>query len=164
MSNRSPWPFAIVGLLGLNMAVVGVTVFYATSDRSLAIEPNYYQKALAWDRTRIQDTRNTQLGWTLTLKSDRTDSNNALLSVELRDKGGSSIDDANIEVIAFHNSRAAERSTTLLASRGEGRYVGTMPADRDGVWHYRVTIHHGTDLFTDEFERSLTTADSGEVP
>lgn len=164
MSSRSPWPFAIVGLLGMNMAVVAVTVFYATSDRSLAIEPNYYQRALAWDRTRIQGARNAQLGWVITLNGDRTDPNTVRLSVGLHDKSGMPIDDANIEVIAFHNARAAERNSVLLASQGEGRYSGTMLADRDGVWHYRVTVRHGTETFTDEFERSLTSPHAKGAP
>ncbi len=164
MSKRSPWPFAIVGLLGMNVTIVGITVFYATSDRSMAVEPNYYQRALAWDRNQIQSTRNAQLGWTLTLEASNPRHGRSDLALSLRDRSGKPIEDARIEALAFHNSRASERQTLLLSSMGKGEYSGTLAADRDGLWHFQVTIQHGTNTFTQVVERSLISSDPRGTP
>lgn len=155
MSKRSPWPFAIVGLLGMNVVIVGITVAFATSDRSLAIEPNYYQRALSWDRAQIQGTRNTQLGWTTGLTLVRTGVDRAKMCLVLRDRGGGPIDEARVTVVAFHNSRASERQSVGLSADGEGRYAGEVEAPRDGLWHFQISAVRGTATFTEIIERSL---------
>ena len=45
------WPFIIVGLLGLNMAICAITITAAVT-RPAIIEPDYYEKALNWDESR----------------------------------------------------------------------------------------------------------------
>ena len=44
----------LVGGAGANVGLMLV----ATSDASFAVEPDYYQKALAWDETMAQAARN----------------------------------------------------------------------------------------------------------
>lgn len=164
MSTRSPWPFAILGLLGMNVVIVGITVFYAASDRSLAIEPNYYQKALAWDRSQIQGARNAHLGWTTGFSLERASDGAARIGVVLRDRGGAAIDEARVTVVAFHNSRASDRSSVSLAAGGEGRYAGEIVAARDGLWHFQFTAVRGTETFTEVVERTLAPMKKGGTP
>lgn len=45
------WPAFIVGLLALNVIVVGITVFAAVTNPA-QVEPDYYERALNWDENR----------------------------------------------------------------------------------------------------------------
>lgn len=59
------WPGIIFVLFGVNFLIVAVTVVGASRTAS-PIEPDYYTKALNWDRTQAQAQRNRSLGWSVT--------------------------------------------------------------------------------------------------
>ena len=57
------WPVAIVGLLvGGAAANIGFMIV-ANRDATFAVEPDYYRKAVDWDRAMAQEARNVELGW-----------------------------------------------------------------------------------------------------
>jgi len=52
------WPLIVIGLLLGHMAIMFVAVVLATRDRaSSAVIPDYYQKAVDWDRTHASPVR-----------------------------------------------------------------------------------------------------------
>ena len=51
------WPLGVVGMLGVSLSVCAFTVVAATSDKSFAVEDDYYAKAVAWDDTAAQRVR-----------------------------------------------------------------------------------------------------------
>ena len=61
------WTGVIVGLLTLQIFMCSIAVFLATSDDSMAIEPNYGVKSLKWDETRAAQRASDSLGWTTSL-------------------------------------------------------------------------------------------------
>ena len=44
------WAIAIVGLIALHAAGMLAVILIATRNPSFSVEPDHYQKALAWDR------------------------------------------------------------------------------------------------------------------
>ena len=57
------WPAVIVGLLLSGAAANIGFMIVANRDQSFAVEPDYYRKAVDWDRRMAQETRNAELGW-----------------------------------------------------------------------------------------------------
>lgn len=148
------WPAAIVGLLAMNMVIVGITVFYATTDPSVAVEPNYYDKAVHWDQAAAQEQVNHRLGWRI----DVSVSTPGMLTVKVADASGTAVDEAQIEIVAFHNARSGDRQLLHPESQGAGVYAAPIRIDMDGDWHFRVKVHRASDTFTSEFDHRISAA------
>jgi nitrogen fixation protein FixH len=137
------WIAFIVALLVAPMVVTVVLVARVAQDPSFAVEPDYYQRSLAWDEVMAQERRNVELGWSLYLVRDpRAVPPGGVSPVEigLSDRGGHPLDGATIRVEAFHNARAAEVLAATLAPRGSGRYLAALPIHRPGLWELRFTV------------------------
>ncbi|HRJ49541.1 MAG TPA: FixH family protein, partial [Phycisphaerales bacterium] len=119
------WPGAIFALLGVNVVVVAVTVYFAVTDPSASIEPNYYEKAVRWDESAARRASSGRLGWGVHLELGPTAQGRELLAT-LRDADGMGIDGARVEVEMFHHARAGDRWTPRLEPRGEGVYAGRL--------------------------------------
>ena len=150
MKKRSLWPWVIAGALALHVVGSLVMVFVATSNPSYAVEENYYQKALAWDSKRAQDSTNEVLGWKLELAVDPPAAlgKDAVLEARLHDANGSPLDGATVSVEAFHNARAHDILRAQLEAEGKGIYRTTLPMRHDGRWELRFTVTRGRDHFT----------------
>ena len=62
------WPIAIAGVLGGTVAA-NAFILVEANRGNVAIEPDYYRKAVAWDSTLAQAGRNAQLAWRITARS-----------------------------------------------------------------------------------------------
>lgn len=135
------WPVVIIGLLGLNMAVVAITVIVATSDPSVAVEPDYYQKALAWDADRDVRRDPGEDGIDVSIQllpgPDRLSDGQVVVSVA---KAGLPVEHAQIEAVVFHFARSGERQTVTLVEQGPGVYAGPASLRRDGNWEIRLRL------------------------
>jgi nitrogen fixation protein FixH len=146
------FPGIIFALLGLNMCIVGATVFAAHAHRSsLAIESEYDRKALHWDETVRQLGINSKLGWSLRIIS--TDAGQ--LWVSLDDRDSKPLDGADVRVEAFHHAHANDRVNTTLTSVSPGEYAGKAQVAIPGLWDFRFTVHHGSDTFTSTVTRAV---------
>lgn len=154
------WISLIVGLILMNMAIVASTIYFAASDRSGGVEPNYYAKALNYDAVIAQRAANGRLGWnaiaTLVAKGDGS---GALLNITIRDRDGSEVRGALVRVEAFSSLRNSERSTLVLPETETG-YSATVPLSAGGIWRVRIRATCGTDTFTSERDVTLAAAPS----
>ncbi len=160
MKPGTMWPFVIAGALAVHVVGSLVMVYFATSNESYAVEPDYYQKALAWDERRAQDRRNTELGWTLDFTVEPAASGlDPMLRVTLTTADGEPVTDARVAVEAFANARRDDVLTTTPDSTGSG-YETTMPMNRDGLWEFRFIVTRNDDVFTYRNTRHIWT----EIP
>jgi hypothetical protein len=53
-TRKSRWPLFVIALLVGHICLMTVAVAIATHDRNGAVIPDYYQKAVNWDRTQAQ--------------------------------------------------------------------------------------------------------------
>ncbi|NJK89058.1 MAG: hypothetical protein HC923_06405 [Myxococcales bacterium] len=123
-------------LAAILLTSVGANIYLivrATNDPSFAVEPDYYQKAVNWDRAKAERSASDALGWQMELNADTTS-----LRISLRDRLGRPIDGAFVEVEAFHNARANERLRGKLLPVGRGEYVLDQRFERAGLWEFRV--------------------------
>lgn len=154
------WPVVIAGALGLHVVGSLVMVYFATSNESYAVEPDYYRKALAWDEKRAQDRHNTELGWRLDFTVEPVPAGqDPIMRAELSTLDGEPITDASISVEAFANARRDWILTATVNPAASG-YETTLPMRRDGLWEFRFTVTRGGELFTYRDTRHVWT----EIP
>ncbi|MFT3686806.1 MAG: FixH family protein [Phycisphaerales bacterium] len=160
------WPLMIVGLLGLNATVVVVTIVCATSDRSFAIEPDYYKKAVEWDRAARERDHAAELGWDVqaALVPPAAAAARPVLRVTLNrpaPAGASAaaptpLDGAQVQVEAFPQARSSQRFSGSAVGVGNGVYEIEAPMTRAGLWEVRIRINRGPDALA--VLRTLTVA------
>ncbi len=134
MTPAVRWPAAILGLIGLNMCLVAVTIYYATSDPSAAVEPDYYRKALAWDQIARERAASQRLGWSCSIEFITPDQ----IQLALRDRGGGGVSGARVVATAFAEVRAANRITLDLDEVEPARYGAVFTPDRPGRWRFQI--------------------------
>lgn len=145
------WPVAIFALLGMNAAIVAVTIVFASSDPSVAVEPDYYNKALNFEQTIQQRDTNARLGWNASaqLLAPTADAT-PRLCVRLTDRAGAPIDGADVDAVAFAVLRSGQRQTLTLGRTEPGVYTAPIALATSGKWTVRVTARLNTDTFTAE--------------
>ncbi|MDX2130534.1 MAG: FixH family protein [Planctomycetota bacterium] len=144
------WPIAIVGLLLGNMAIVGVTVYFAARTRTSDVVPDYYAKALHWDDTARQHAANRALGWTLDVSFASVDDATSRVRLRLTDGAGDPIRAATIDLEAFHQADPGARHTITLVSRHDGTYEGVLESSRPGRWRVHAIADAVGMRFTSE--------------
>jgi nitrogen fixation protein FixH len=151
MKRSTLWPLGIIGVLGITVGVNLAVYYVANDDPSLAIEKDYYRKAVNWDSTIAQARVNEALGWRLTPSLGAfTPARGAHLRVRLTDSTGTPIVGATVRVSAFFNARANNVVDTTLtaAAGGSDGYEGRLLVNHAGVWELRFEVTRGGSRFT----------------
>jgi hypothetical protein len=141
------WPLGL-GLVLFLTVVANIVVYrLATRRDALAIEPDYYRQAVAWDSTQAVAARSRALGWRLTASLGGIAGGRAPFAATLRDDAGAPVSGALVRVEVFAVARADERLDTTLAETAPGRYAVALPAVR-AEWHeVRLTAGRAGDRF-----------------
>jgi len=131
------WPWIVAALLVATAAGQGILFYAATHDASMAIEPDYYRKAVAWDAQRARDSVSAALGWTATGELRAPDSTGAEVAVRLADADGAPLGGARVRVawtlgIADHDTLAPVRVPDDLRARVERFVVGAGSGAQTG--------------------------------
>lgn len=154
------WPAIIIGLISLNVCIVVVTVVCATRDKSFAIEPEYYKKAVEWDRSARERDRGVALNWdvAVSLIAPRQGSRLPVLHVSLHGPavaGGAPVpmDGAQVQVEAFAQARSGQRVSVVAEGVGGGDYEAEAPVTRAGLWEVRLKVKRGPESLS--FVRTL---------
>jgi len=144
------WPLLVVLVFVGNMAVAATILVIANSDPSFAVEPDYYDKALGYEREVEQRRRNLELGWSLSLPDlvRTADDGVCELLVEVADRGGAPIDGATVTMTAFPIARAGDRAEVSFDAVGAGRYAARLTHPRPGLWELRLRVERAGEVFT----------------
>ncbi len=144
------WPLIVAGLLVLGVGANVLLLVKANADPSFAVEPDYYRKALDWDKAQAQEGTNRALGWEVGVEVTPKPGTPGLAVVRARltDRLGVGVDGAHVSLEAFHNARSADRIETTLRGDGAGAYAAEVPMRREGLWEFRLRAERGKDVFT----------------
>jgi nitrogen fixation protein FixH len=136
------WTGVIVGLLLLQLALCAVGIAAALRGKGVAVEADYYNKALHWDDQAALIRASAELGWKtdLSVGSTATTTGQRALLLKLTDKAGAPLDNAAVAVTFFHHARPMELHQAELKATGGGLYASSVPLDRRGIWEFRLTI------------------------
>ena len=150
MKPGAGWPIGIAIVLAATVVGNLVMMRVAGDDPSMAIEPDYYRKAVGFDSVMAQERRSNALGWHASTTLDSVVVGTpTMVRVQLSDSAGAMISDATVKVVALFNARANEVQALTLERDGEpnGSYRGALAVHYPGEWEVRVTATRGAAHF-----------------
>ena len=144
-AKGSGWAWVPVGLLVASTLGVGSMALVAVHDPSFALEPNYYDKALHWDRAQAQAADNQRHGYTIELVQGIAvdQAGNARVRVRIADASGLDANDAIVSGTAFANAYASETTPLTFVRAESGVYAATVRARHLGLWEFRLIVDRG---------------------
>ena len=153
------WPISLAGVLATTVAANIWVAVIANDDPSFAIEPDYYRKAVDWDRRMAQEARNAELGWGATASLEPQRGGHARLVARITDREGRPLTGATVTVEAFASARANRMATvTLTPETTPGAYAATLDGARPGLWELRLRVVRGEQVFTRTLDQDLAAA------
>lgn len=139
------WPLFVAGILLVSVSVCTVTVIASLSDKSYAVESDYYERAVRWDETAREREASEELGWT-SEASVLVGTNSGEVRLTLLDANGAAVTDASVRVEAFHHARRGDAVRTLLHGGEGGVYTAPMEVAKEGLWQVRVRAQSAAGL------------------
>ena len=135
------WGAFVVGLLSLQVAGGVMAIVLATGDQSVAVVPDYHQKALDWDRERAVQDASRDLGWTCDLQIvPSVDSGDAGLRLSLLDREMQPVEIRQGEVQLYHHARAGQVRAVRLPAGRISRIELPDCFSADGWWQVSLDV------------------------
>jgi nitrogen fixation protein FixH len=150
------WPWIIAALLFFTAGFQGWLIYAATHDPSMAVEPDYYRKAVAWNARMAQDSLSESLRWTTSVALGVIARDGARVTLRLSDSTGVPVNGARVRVVAIHNLDGSRHIEGALEPGGDGSYTARLPLDRTGLWELRVDAIRGREHFTASLRADAT--------
>jgi nitrogen fixation protein FixH len=150
------WAAVPAVLLAASMAGVGTLAAIAARDPGFALEENYYERAVKWDRIEEQRLANERLGYRLSLTLEPGPGGVEVV-VRPTDRDGVALNTAEIRVVAFANARAADRRRLSLRPASDGSFRGALADARPGLWEFRCDLQVGGEHFTQVMRADVST-------
>lgn len=135
------WVLAVVALLLLNVGVCAVTVIAATSDPvAAAVEPDYYQRAVDWDRSRAQWPPPSKPGWSLQTR----DLGHGAIEVLVTDAAtGAPVPDLRGRIEGAHAGESLITLDSELQPGTGGRLIWKPDGLTPGMWTLKIWLEGG---------------------
>ncbi|WP_432798588.1 FixH family protein [Poriferisphaera sp. WC338] len=143
----------VVALLVIQVILGIFAIYLIVGDKTNAITPNYYKKAIHWDEHAALLTESKKLGWTINPSFSHPDvTGQRTMSLQIQDKDGNPIRNADINATYFAHTRAADEFTASLdhqtysndsnskVTGKAGVYFIPIRIQRKGTWSFRFTV------------------------
>ncbi|WP_168564218.1 FixH family protein [Crateriforma spongiae] len=136
------WGSMVVALLTLQVALGVVAIFLATGDRSVAVVPDYYQKALDWDKQAERKRTSEKLGWTFTVAEIPAGQSGNGLMLKLLDADDQPVAIQTGTVSIYHHARAGDVLQFSLdeSMTADSPLAFTECVDRGGWWQVEIDV------------------------
>ena len=151
------WGGIIVGLLLLQIVLCTAGAYCAVGGRGVAVESDYYNKALHWDDHLALEEKSRRLGWTtqLDVGSAETSRGERALMLNLHDRTGAPLNNADVEIAYFHHAHALDLRKATLRMIRPGFYSASVELEHRGIWEFRLTVKRGKDTFIQTIQQDL---------
>ncbi len=148
MKRGWQWPLLIVAALAFTVGVNVVMLFAAKADPNGTVtEPDYYRKAVEWDRAMARQAASAELGWTAQARIGAATRDGREVAISLTDADGQALTGADVVVTLIHNLAAGTHIEGHLLEREAGRYARQLSAPAVGRWEIRVEARRGEQRF-----------------
>jgi len=148
MKRETIWPIAIVALLGTCVGANLWLLRLSASDPAFAVEENYYERAVNFDRDLARQRHLEESGWNAVPSIDSVRSDSAILvSLTLR-RRQYAVDGAEVSVHAAHVARPKVPIVAPMQPVGHGRYQIWLHGTGRGLWDLRFDISVDTVRFS----------------
>ena len=141
-NRRAAWRWGtfVVSLLGLQVVGGMMALMLATGDESVAVVPDYHQKALHWDDEIALQTASRGLGWICAMSQIDETSTVAGLRIVLADRHAKPIELAFGELQIYRHARAANvRRVRIPAGLFELLELSGC-FDAEGRWQVSIDV------------------------
>ena len=141
------WPWVIGGFLGLTVIKYAIVLAMVGNDPSIAVQPDYYQKALAWDEQRAIDAASDELGWHAQVEVGPSADRRGLARTRITDATGAPIAGAAVKFRIFHHARAARPVDATTTTDADGSFEVSLPFSKSGMWEAELDVERGEERF-----------------
>jgi len=144
------WPILIVGLLSAHVVgMVSTAVLVSRNRGEMAVIPDYYRKAQAWDAYKQQLTASDKLNWNVEIQpvAALDPLGRQQLRIALTDSGGAPINPTVMQIHCFHLSHGDEAATYVPPADPTGGRLIPIPAHREGFWQFDITAQSGSKVY-----------------
>jgi len=143
------WAWVPAGLLASMVLGLGTLAYIAIDDPGFALEPDYYEKAVQWDRSLAEARESHALGFRLEPAHSLLLGADGQIEVELtlRDRRGSAVSGAELSLEAFPNAAAHKIERPKLRETSPGTYRTQLHGGASGLWELRCRVSYGTARF-----------------
>lgn len=132
--KRSIWPFALGAMFCVHASIVFITMTFASKTPANA-EPEYYEKAVAWNDESESRLTVQREGWAVDASLDgRT------VALTLADRDANPIGGAKVVAVSLHRATPLDRTVLEFTAGPDGSYTADLPSDRVGLWDLRFSI------------------------
>lgn len=141
-NRRAAWRWGtfVVSLLGLQVVGGIMAIMLATGDESVAIVPNYHEKAVRWDDEVALQAASRSLGWVCNVSQVDETSEVAGLRITLADREGNPIDLASGELQIYRHARAADVRRVKIPAGSLGSLELRGCFDSHGLWQVMIDV------------------------
>lgn len=145
LANRKAawiWGSIVVGFLALQVLIGVAAIFLATGDPSVAVVPDYYEKAIKWDEYVALQTQSDRLGWQVGTEIAPTGKSlqSQYVMLYLRDAQGRPLSDLSGRVRVYHHARASQTEEVSIQPMSAGVYSAEVQMPRDGLWEVELDV------------------------
>ncbi len=151
------WAWVPAGLLGSMLLGLGSLAYIAADDPGFALEPNYYDKAVHWDRAQAEASASRALGYRLELTEPLTVAADGHIDLRLSlvDRQGEAVTGAEVTAVAFANAAASRTQRVVLREISAGRYQAELRQGRTGLWELRLAVTRGAARYQQVLRRDV---------
>ena len=150
------WAWVPALLLGSMLSGLGTLTYIALDDPHFALEPNYYDKAVHWDRARAAAQRSRETGLSVEVAPLVEHDGVASIVLELRDREHRPVAGAALLLEAFPNAYANRVERLRLREVSPGTYAGELHGAVPGLWELRLTATSATSHFEQVLRRDVS--------
>ena len=156
------WAWLPVGLLGTMFVGLGTLAYIAIDGPSFALEPNYYDKAVHWDKGQAEARASDLLGLKLELKSPFAVAADGRVKVQLgvKDRRALAFSGAEVQIEAFPNAYASRVEHLVLRETAAGVYTGELSQGVRGLWELRIVVKQGALRYGEVMRRDVVKGDA----
>ena len=156
------WAWVPALLLGSMLLGLGTLAYIAIDDPHFALEPNYYDKAVHWDRAQSEARDGAALGLALALTKPLALAMDGTLEVEVRitDRERALLSPAVVQLEAFPNAYASRVEQVTLSEVSPGVYRARLRGQARGLWELRFTVAKGNLRFHQGIRRDVAKGDA----
>lgn len=144
------WIGLVLALFGVHMVAASALVYFAHSDPSFAVVPDYYDKGVAWDETKRRRAASDALGWSVLFIAGPDDGfvQERDLTLTLVDADKKPVEGAQVRASAFHIARSAEPVELTFEPDSPGLYTERKRLLPAGIWEFHIEATRGEQAFT----------------
>ena len=134
------WGSLVVGLLGLQVAGGVVAIILATGDESVAVVPNYHEKALNWDAEMAAQAASAALGWHCEVMQINNEATPSGLRLTLTDRQGMPVLVESGELRLYRHFRASDVRQVPIPSGKFSKLELPRCFDAIGLWQVMLDL------------------------